>query len=75
MFNLVQPIFRNTSRIVLDQRMFQHRLRILYSFLFVTDIFTPVGVYLIKARYAWGAMERFVQFYFCDHIFQVEFFE
>ena len=73
----MQRIIRNTSRTVLHKGIFQRSLRALYSCLFFSGIFAPVGAYLIKASgfSTWGTMEPFVQSDFCPNIFKVEFFE
>lgn len=77
MSNLVQRIIRNTSRTVLHEGIFQRSLRALYSCLFFSGIFAPVGASLIKASgfYIRGTMEPIGQSDFRPNIFKVEFFE
>ena len=77
MSNLVQRIIRNTSRTVLHEGIFQRSLGALYSCLFFSGIFAPVGAYSIKASgsSARGTMGPLVQSNFRPNIFKVEFFE
>ncbi len=73
----MQRIIRNTSRTVLHEGTFQHSLRVLFSRLFFSGIFAPVGASLIKASEfnIRGTMETVGQSGFRPNIFKVEFFE
>jgi len=75
MTNLVQPIIRNTSRAVPDEGIFQRSIQALYSCLFVSGIFAPVGAYSISASgfYIRGAVKPFVQSDFCFNILRWSF--